>query len=142
MGTPSISHHDIRREWHLVDAKDAVLGRLATKVASILRGKHKAIFTPHLDTGDFVVILNADKVKFSGKKETDKLYWYYTGYPGGARSIAAADQRTRYPERIVTHAIKGMLPKGPLGRKMLLKLKVYCGSEHPHAAQQPKTLTV
>ena len=141
MKTPSISQKAITREWHVVDATDAVLGRLASKVASVLRGKHKATFSPHLDLGDFVVVLNADKVKFTGKKEADKLYWHYTGFPGGERSISVEKQRAQYPERIVMHAVKGMLPKGPLGRQMIKKLKIYTGSEHPHAAQQPKTLT-
>ncbi len=138
MKTTSISEKDITREWFIVDATDAVVGRLATKVASILRGKHKAIFTPHLDTGDFVVVVNADKAKFTGKKEQDKLYWHYTGFPGGARAITPTAQRDRHPERMMLSAVKGMLPKGPLGRQMLAKLKVYSGSEHPHAAQQPK----
>jgi large subunit ribosomal protein L13 len=141
MKTPSVSQKAITREWFVVDATDAVLGRLSSRVASILRGKNKAIFTTHLDTGDFVVVLNADKVKLSGKKETDKLYWRYTGYPGGERAVTVDEQRVKHPERIVAHAIKGMLPKGPLGRKMYKKLKVYSGSEHPHVAQQPKTIS-
>ncbi len=141
MKTPSISQKTITREWFVVDATDAVLGRLATRIATILRGKHKVTYSPHLDLGDFVIVLNADKVKLTGKKESDKLYWHYTGFPGGARSISVADQRIKHPERIVLHAIKGMLPKGTLGRQMFKKLKVYNGSEHSHAAQQPKALT-
>lgn len=141
MKTPSVSHKSIAREWFVVDATDAILGRLSTRVATILRGKHKPTYTANMDTGDFVVVLNADKVKLSGKKESDKLYWRYTGFPGGERSVAVEDQRIKHPERIVAHAIKGMLPKGPLGRRMVKKLKVYSGSEHPHAAQQPKTIS-
>lgn len=140
MKTPSVSAQGINRKWFVVDAKDAVLGRLASKVAYILRGKHKATFVPHDDMGDFVVILNADKVKFTGNKENNKLYWAYTGFPGGEHSISVAKERQRYPERIVLHAVKGMLPKGPLGRKMVKKLKVYAGEAHPHTAQQPVEL--
>ncbi|MES2504182.1 MAG: 50S ribosomal protein L13 [Myxococcota bacterium] len=141
MKTPSISEKEITRQWFLVDATDAVVGRLASRIASVLKGKHKAIYTPHLDTGDFVVVVNADKARFTGKKEQEKLYWHYTGFPGGERSITPAAQRDRHPERVMLSAIKGMLPKGPLGREMLKKLKVYVGTEHPHAAQQPKTIT-
>ena len=141
MKTPNISEKAITREWYVVDATDAVVGRLATRVASVLRGKHKATFTPHLDLGDFVVVLNAEKAKFTGKKETDKKYWSYSGFPGGARAVTPTAQRSEYPERILHAAIKGMLPKGPLGRQMLMKLKVYAGAEHPHAAQQPKPFT-
>ena len=142
MKTPNISEKSITREWFMVDATNAVVGRLATRVASVLRGKHKPTFTPHLDTGDFVVVLNAEKARFTGKKETDKKYWHYTGFPGGARSLTPATHRDANPERIMYAAIKGMLPKGPLGRQMLLKLKVYAGAEHPHTAQQQKPLTI
>ena len=142
MKTPSISEKSITRRWFMVDATDAVVGRLATRVASVLRGKHQPNFTPHLDTGDFVVVLNAEKAKFTGKKEFDKKYWHYTGFPGGARAVTPVRQRDTAPERVMYAAIKGMLPKGPLGRQMLTKLKVYAGSEHPHAAQQPQTLKV
>lgn len=142
MKTPSISEKSITRQWFVVDATDAVVGRLATRVASVLRGKHKPTFTPHLDQGDFVVVLNAEKAKFTGKKESEKKYWHYTGFPGGARSKTPEAQRETAPERIMYAAIKDMLPKGPLGRQMLTKLKVYVGSEHPHAAQQPQTLKV
>lgn len=141
MKTPSVSHQAITRDWHIVDATDAVVGRLASRIAAILRGKHKTIFSPHIDTGDFVVVINADKVRLTGKKETDKLYWHYTGFPGGERSVTPEKQREKYPERVIAHAIKGMLPKGPLGRQMSKKLKVYCGTEHPHVAQQPKPLS-
>lgn len=142
MKTPKISQASITRHWHVVDASDAVLGRLATKVATLIRGKHKAAFTPHMDLGDFVVVLNADKVKVTGKKESDKLYWHYTGFPGGGRTVTVEKQRTQYPERIILHAVKGMLPKGPLGRQMIKKLKIYNGSQHPHAAQQPQPLAL
>lgn len=142
MKTPSISEKSITRKWFVVDATDAVVGRLATRIASILRGKHKPTFVPHLDQGDFVVVLNAEKARFTGKKESDKKYWRYTGFPGGARSRTPESQRAVAPERIMYAAIKGMVPKGPLGRQMLTKLKVYVGSEHPHAAQQPQILKV
>ncbi|MBH1988710.1 MAG: 50S ribosomal protein L13 [Myxococcaceae bacterium] len=142
MKTPNLSEKSINREWFVVDATNAVVGRLATQVASVLRGKHKPIFTPHLDTGDFVVVVNAGKARFTGTKEVNKQYWRYTGFPGGERSRTPTEQRERAPERIMFAAIKGMLPKGPLGRQMLTKLKVYADAEHPHAAQQPKPLTV
>lgn len=142
MKTPSLSHKAISRSWYLVDATDATVGRVASQIASILRGKNNPFFTPHLDTGDFVVVVNAEKVRLSGKKESDKVYWRYTGFPGGERATVAAEHRTKHPERILTFAIKGMLPKGALGRQMFKKLKVYAGSEHPHAAQQPKSITI
>jgi large subunit ribosomal protein L13 len=142
MKTPSLSHKAISRNWYLVDATDATVGRVASQIASILRGKNNPFFTPHLDTGDFVVVVNAEKVRLTGKKESGKIYWRYTGFPGGERGTVAADQREKHPERLLTFAVKGMLPKGPLGRRMFKKLKVYVGTEHPHAAQQPQTLTV
>ena len=142
MKTPSLSHKAISRSWYLVDATDATVGRMASQIASILRGKNNPFFTPHLDTGDFVVVINAEKVRLSGKKESDKVYWHYTGFPGGERSTVAAEHRIKHPERILTFAIKGMLPKGALGRQMFKKLKVYAGTEHPHAAQQPKSITI
>lgn len=134
------NENSLTREWHKVDASDKVLGRMASRVASILRGKHKAIFSPHADTGDFVVVINAEKVQVSGKKEEEKLYWRHTSYPGGKRSVSLKSQRALYPERIIQSAVAGMLPKGPLGRKMLKKLKVYAGAEHPHGAQNPTEL--
>ncbi|MBL4817837.1 MAG: 50S ribosomal protein L13 [Deltaproteobacteria bacterium] len=140
MKTTNISGKAISREWFIADAADAVVGRLATRIATILKGKHKATYTPHLDIGDFVVVVNAEKARFTGKKEQDKRYWSYTGFIGGIRSKSPAVQRDRHPERVMMAAVKGMLPKGPLGRQMLAKLKVYAGSEHPHAAQQPKTI--
>jgi len=142
MTTMSAKPREVRRAWWVIDAEEAVLGRLATQAAAVLRGKHKAIFTPHEDTGDFVVVINADKVKVTGKKETQKNFWHHTLYPGGARGINVSDQRKQHPERIIQHAIKGMLPKGPLGRRMIKKLKVYPGAEHPHQAQQPQALKV
>jgi large subunit ribosomal protein L13 len=140
MKTPTTKPDDIARKWHVVDASDQVVGRLATQVARILRGKHKAIFSPDTDTGDFVVIVNAEKARFTGRKEENKLYWRYTQYVGGERSVSAAKQREDHPERILIHAIKGMLPKNPLGRKMAKKLKVYAGPAHPHAAQRPQVV--
>ena len=140
--TFSATPSDIEREWHVVDAENQIVGRLASKVASILRGKHKPSYTPHMDTGDHVIVINADKVRFSGNKETDKEYFRHTGYPGGGRTRTPKEVRQRKPEFIVQNAVKGMLPKGPLGRHMLKKLKVYAGSEHPHEAQNPKALTV
>jgi large subunit ribosomal protein L13 len=128
---------DVERQWHVIDATDVVLGRLASQVATLLRGKHKPIYAPHLDTGDFVIIINADKVALSGKKLEQKKAYRHSGYPGGLRAIAYSDLMEKHPERAVEKAIKGMLPKNTLGRKMFSKLKVYPGSEHPHQAQQP-----
>lgn len=140
--TLSAKPAEVQREWYVIDAENQVVGRLASRVATILRGKHKPSFTPHVDCGDFVVIINADKVRFTGKKETDKQYFSHTGYPGGERFRSVAEMRARKPEFILRNAVKGMLPKGPLGRKMLTKLKVHAGAEHPHEAQQPKELTL
>ena len=131
-----------QRKWHVVDADGAVLGRLAVTVANVLRGKNKPIFTPHLDAGDFVVVINAEKVVVTGKKETDKLFMSYSGWKGGEKFTSVADIRAKHPEKLITHAVKGMLPKNRLGRVMLTKLKVYKGTQHPHAAQQPATLTL
>jgi large subunit ribosomal protein L13 len=131
---------DVDRKWYVIDAENQVVGRLASQVASVLRGKHKPTYTPHVDTGDFVVVINADKVRFTGKKETDKEYFRHTGYPGGVKITTPRYLRDRKPTFMVENAVKGMLPKGPLGRQMLRKLKVYAGSEHPHSAQQPQVL--
>lgn len=131
-----------KRQWHVVDAEGAVLGRLAVRIADILRGKNKAVFTPHLDTGDFVVVINAEKVALTGKKERDKYFMSYSGWKGGEKFTSVAEVRSRQPERLITHAVKGMLPKNRLGDKLLTKLKVYRGSNHPHQAQQPATLVV
>jgi large subunit ribosomal protein L13 len=128
----------VEQKWHLVDASGKPLGRLASRVAILLRGKHKPIFTPHVDTGDFVVVVNADKVSLTGKKWRDKLYIHHSGYPGGLKSISAGKMREKKPERLVTMAVQGMLPKNKLGRKMIKKLKVYSQEAHPHQAQQPE----
>ncbi|GAB2818074.1 50S ribosomal protein L13 [Actinoallomurus bryophytorum] len=128
---------DVERQWHVIDATDVVLGRLASQVATLLRGKHKPIYAPHLDTGDFVIIVNAGKVAVSGKKLEQKKAYRHSGYPGGLRAIAYSDLMEKHPERAVEKAIKGMLPKNTLGRQMFSKLKVYAGPEHPHQAQQP-----
>ncbi|MBN9288442.1 MAG: 50S ribosomal protein L13 [Gammaproteobacteria bacterium 39-13] len=132
--------HEIRRDWFIVDAKTMPIGRIASRVAAILRGKHKTIFTPHEDTGDAVIIINAAEVQATGKKEKTKIYHHHTGYPGGIKSVTLEKMRGKNPERILQLAIKRMLPKGPLGRKMFKKLWVYAGAEHPHQAQQPKEL--
>ena len=128
-----------QRKWHVIDADGAVLGRLAVQVANLLRGKNKPIFTPHWDAGDFVVIVNAEKVRLTGKKETDKYFMSYSGWKGGERYRSVAEVRAAHPERLIMHAVKGMIPKNRLGRQMLTKLKVYKGAAHPHQAQQPAT---
>ena len=130
-----------RRKWHVVDADGAVLGRLAAQIANILRGKDKPVYTPHLDAGDFVVVVNAEKVRVTGKKETNKRFMTYSGWKGGERYRSVADLRAKHPERLITHAVKGMIPKNRLGRVLLTKLKVYKGPAHPHAAQTPEPLT-
>ena len=132
--------NEIERKWVVVDAEGQTLGRLASKVALLLRGKHKPYFTPHLDTGDFVVVVNADKIKVTGKKMQQKFYSHYTGFPGGLRQVTLDDLLRKYPERVVRNAVWGMLPHNRLGRKLVKKLKVYAGSEHPHAAQMPETV--
>ena len=129
-----------QRKWHVVDAEGAVLGRLAVQVANILRGKDKPVYTPHLDAGDFVVVINAAKVVVTGKKETDKEFMSYSGWKGGERYRTVAQVRARRPEQLVTHAVRGMVPKNRLGRVLMTKLKVYAGAEHPHKAQMPATL--
>jgi large subunit ribosomal protein L13 len=129
---------DITRQWHVIDATDVVLGRLASHVATLLRGKHKPIFAPHVDTGDFVIVVNADKVALSGNKLETKYAHRHSGYPGGLRSVRYADLMAKHPERAVEKAVKGMLPKNSLGRQTMRKLKVYAGPEHPHQAQQPQ----
>ena len=132
--------NDLGREWYVVDATDIPAGRLATQLASILRGKNKPTFTPHLDTGDFIIVINAEKVRLTGNKEETKIYKHYTGYPSGLREFPAKMIRERNPTRIVAQAVRGMLPHNRLGRKQFKKLYVYTGSEHPHAAQSPKVL--
>ncbi|WP_159791564.1 50S ribosomal protein L13 [Puerhibacterium puerhi] len=133
---------DVQRDWYVVDATDVVLGRLASQVATLLRGKHKPTFAPHVDGGDFVVVINADKVALSGNKRTSKMAYRHSGYPGGLRSVAYGELFEKNPERAVEKAVRGMLPKTSLGRQQLSKLKVYRGSEHPHAAQQPKPFEI
>ena len=140
MKTYTAKPQDIRREWHLVDATDKTLGRLATEVARRLRGKHKPTFTPHMDTGDHIVVVNAEKVKVTGNKLNDKYYHWHTGYIGDLKSVNLGDLLEKHPERAIQYAVKGMMPKNPLGRAMLKKLHVYAGPEHPHAAQQPEPL--
>jgi large subunit ribosomal protein L13 len=133
---------DVQRDWYVIDATDVVLGRLATHVATLLRGKHKATFAPHVDGGDFVIVINADKVALTGNKREQKLAYTHSGYPGGLRAVAYGDLLEKHPERVVEKAVRGMIPKTSLGRTQLGKLKVYAGSEHPHAAQQPKTFEI
>ena len=142
MKTFTATPQTIERDWHLVDATDKTLGRLASEVAARLRGKHKPTYTPHMDTGDNIIIVNAEKIKVTGNKEADKIYYHHTGYVGNLKSITLGKQREQHPERILETAIKGMLPKNPLGRAMFRKLHVYAGPEHPHAAQQPKPLDI
>ena len=131
-----------QRKWHVIDAEGAVLGRLAVQIADVLRGKNKPVFTPHLDAGDFVVVINAEKVILTGKKETDKQYMSYSGWKGGERFRSVAEVRQKRPEDIIMHAVKGMIPKNRLGKRLLTKLKVFKGAEHPHAAQMPSALKV
>ena len=140
--TYSATPADIQRDWLLIDAENQTVGRLASNIASILRGKHKPGFTPHMDTGDFVIVINAEKVRFSGNKETDKEYFRHTGYPGGVKLSTPKEVRQKKPTFIVKNAVKGMLPKGPLGRQMIKKLKVYAGNEHPHEAQNPEKIEI
>lgn len=142
MKTFSAKPASVQRDWYLVDASDKTLGRLASEVARRLRGKHKPEYTPHVDTGDYIVIVNADKVKVTGKKERDKKYYHHTGFPGGIRETDFQTLREQKPERIIELAVRGMMPRNPLGRDMLRKLKVYAGSEHPHNAQQPQSLEI
>jgi len=139
--TRFIKPEDAGMKWYLVDAKDQVLGRLASQVARIIRGKNKALFTPNMDTGDFVVVINADKVKVTGKRETLKSYFRHSGYPGGVTVTAFADLLQKHPERVIENAVKGMLPKTKLGKKIGKKLKVYSGENHPHSAQKPELIS-
>ena len=142
MRTFSPKDSDITRQWHVIDATDVVLGRLASHVAVLLRGKHKPIFAPHVDTGDFVIVINAEKIALSGAKLEDKKAYRHSGYPGGLRAINVGDQLRTHPDRVVERAVKGMLPHNSLGRQMIKKLKIYAGPEHPHAAQQPQTFEI
>ncbi len=140
MKTYSAKAQDVERKWYVVDAQGKTLGRLATQIATILRGKHKPIYTPHVDCGDFVIVINAEKVVVTGQKLDQKKYYRHSGYPGGLREVTLRDQLKKFPERVIETAVKGMLPKNKLGRKMYKKLKVYAGPNHPHAAQQPEPL--
>ena len=140
MRTFTAKQAEIMRDWYVVDAEGLTLGRLAAKIAPILKGKHKPIYTPHLDCGDFVIVVNADKVRVTGRKLDQKFYYQYSGYPGGIRSTNLRDQLAKHPERVLEAAVRGMLPKNRLGRRMIKKLKVYAGNSHPHQAQQPKPL--
>lgn len=140
MKTISAKKETATHSWYVVDATDKILGRMATEIANRLRGKHKAEFTPHVDTGDYIVVINADKIRVTGKKETDKTYYHHTGYPGGIKSITFDKLMDKAPERAIQAAVKGMMPRNKLSYTMLTKLKVYAGAEHPHSAQQPQIL--
>ena len=140
MKTVSAKKETVRRDWYVVDATDKVLGRIATEIANRLRGKHKPEFTPHIDTGDYIVVVNADKVRVTGNKVTDKMYFRHTGYPGGIKETSFGKLMETHPERAFVIAVKGMMPRNKLSRAMLGKLKIYAGGEHPHTAQQPKPL--
>ncbi len=140
MKTYTARAEDIKQEWFLVNAEGKTLGRLASEIAQVLRGKHKPIYTPHLDCGDVVIVVNAEKVRVTGRKLDQKMYYRHTGYPGGIKSISLRNQLQKHPERVLEAAVRGMLPKNRLGRKMFKKLKVYAGNSHPHQAQQPNVL--
>ena len=140
--TVSAKPAEVVHEWFVIDATDKVLGRVASEAAARLRGKHKAIYPPHVDTGDYIVVINAGKLRVTGNKNLDKIYYRHTGYPGGIRQINFRDMQAKHPGRALEKAVKGMLPKGPLGYAMIKKLKVYGGAEHPHTAQQPKVLEI
>lgn len=142
MKTFSAKAHEVRRDWFVVDAADKTLGRLASEIARRLRGKHKPIFTPHVDTGDYIVVVNADRLRVTGRKASDKMYYHHTGYIGNLKSINFETLQKNKPGRVLELAVKGMLPKNPLGRAMYRKLKIYSGPEHQHAAQQPKPLDI
>jgi len=140
MKTFSAKPAEVKRDWYVIDAEGKTLGRLATEVARRLRGKHKPEYTPHVDTGDYIIVINAEKVRVTGNKEKDKMYYHHTGYIGNLKSVSLGKLRQTFPDRIITNAVKGMLPRNPLGRAMFTKLKVYAGPEHGHQAQQPKVL--
>jgi large subunit ribosomal protein L13 len=142
MKTLSIRAQDVRNDWYVIDATGRTLGRLATEIARRLRGKHKPEYTPNVDTGDYLIVVNAEKVRVTGRKTTDKVYYHHTGYPGGIKGITFERLRDSHPERVIETAVKGMLPRTTLGRAMFRKLKVYAGPEHPHAAQQPQPLEI
>lgn len=140
MSTWTVRPGDIERKWYIVDANDLILGRVATQIATVLRGKHRPQYSPQADCGDHVIVINAEKIRVTGNKESDKIYYRHSGYAGGLKSITLEKQREKFPERIIELAVKGMMPKGPLGRSMLKKLKVYAGEDHPHTAQQPEAM--
>lgn len=142
MKTEVAKAENVKRDWYLIDAQDMVLGRLATEVANVLRGKNKAIYTPSVDTGDFVIVVNAEKIALTGRKLSDKIYYSHSGFPGGLKEISAGDLLQKKPEDVIRKAVKGMLPKNKLARHMIKKLKVYAGAAHPHDAQQPKNLAL
>lgn len=142
MKTVSTRPQDAQHDWYVVDADGKTLGRLASGIAHRLRGKHKAAYTQHVDTGDYIVVVNAEKVRVTGQKETDKTYYRHSGYPGGIKATSLGKMRGSHPERILENAVKGMMPRNPLGRAMLRKLKIYAGPEHPHGAQQPQALEI
>ncbi|MDX1522194.1 MAG: 50S ribosomal protein L13 [Anaerolineae bacterium] len=140
--TVSATEKDIQKDWYVVDAQGQTLGRLATQIATVLRGKHKPLFTPHVDCGDYVIVVNAEKIHVTGQKMTQKKYYRHSGYPGGLKQVTLRDQLQKFPTRVIEGAVRGMLPKNRLGRRMFKKLKVYAGPNHPHDAQQPKPLEV
>ena len=142
MITKTIKASEIQKDWYIADADGKILGRFASEIAQVLRGKHKPNFSPNMDMGDFVVVVNAEKVKVTGKKETDKIYFRHSGYPGGTTFTDLSHLRRTYPERVIENAVKGMLPKNKLGRAIMKHLKIYAGTEHPHSAQQPKVLDI
>ncbi len=142
MKTFSAKAHEVKRQWYMVDAEDQVLGRLASQIATRLKGKHKAEYTPHVDTGDYIVVINAEKIRVTGNKEADKFYHWHTGHPGGIKSRNLGAMREKSPQSILESAVKGMMPKNKLGREMMSKLKIYSGDNHPHEAQQPVELKV
>lgn len=140
MKTISARAQDVQRDWYVVDAQGLTLGRLATRIATILRGKHKPIYTPHVDCGDYVIVINAEQIHTTGQKQTQKIYYRHSNYPGGLKEISLRDQLQKFPNRVLEAAVRGMLPRNRLGRQMFRKLKVYAGPSHPHEAQQPKSL--
>ena len=142
MKTYSAKSETIERHWFVVDAENKILGRLAASIASRLRGKHKPEFTPHVDTGDYIVVVNAEKIAYTGNKGRDKMYYTHSGYPGGIKGISLESLSAKAPEKVIKSAVKGMLPRGPLGREMFRKLRVYCGAAHPHMAQKPEPLEI
>lgn len=142
MKTFSAKAHEVKRDWYIVDASNKVLGRLASQIAHRLRGKHKAEYTPHVDTGDYIVVTNVESIRVTGRKFKNKMYYSHSGFPGGIKQISFEKLQAQHPARVLERAVKGMLPKNPLGRDMYRKLKIYVGSEHPHAAQQPKQLDI